>query len=119
MSHSARADIVRLLGVPESKVHVIYEAAAARFIDKRQVDALCAYLKILNKKPKFRKQREIMLANKAIELGVPRDKVEWVVENLIQTKVLQRMGIEAKLSARIDWRSASPGPFPQSIRPAR
>ncbi|MFN8497671.1 MAG: glycosyltransferase family 1 protein [Anaerolineae bacterium] len=31
VSHSARADIVRLLGVPESKVHVIYEAAAARF----------------------------------------------------------------------------------------
>ena len=31
VSQSAKADIVRLLGVPVSKVHVIYEAAAERF----------------------------------------------------------------------------------------
>ncbi len=31
VSQSAKADIVRLLGVPESKVHVIYEAPAGRF----------------------------------------------------------------------------------------
>ncbi len=31
VSQSAKVDIVRLLGVPESKVHVIYEAAAAHF----------------------------------------------------------------------------------------
>ncbi|MFN8472658.1 MAG: glycosyltransferase family 1 protein [Anaerolineae bacterium] len=31
VSQSAKSDIVRLLGVPDSKVHVIYEAAAPRF----------------------------------------------------------------------------------------
>ena len=42
VSHSAKADIVRLLGVPAGKVHVIYEAAAPMFRPRprTEVDAV-------------------------------------------------------------------------------